>query len=169
MPTPFANTLRSLNADRFHASLIGLGVALVLLIAWGSWFFLARMTIYEISASAVVARDGFILAEFPSTKSARIHRGQAAWLYPVLDGVKQPVNITAVVTDITKSPSTEPTQVKLFPILKRNQVEILAEDQKILVKIEVDSVTPAVLVLQASGFFIDTPGVALSPQLKRSY
>ncbi len=58
MPAPFANTLRSLNADRFRASLIGLGVALVLLIAWGSWFFLAQVTIYEVSASAAVAEDG---------------------------------------------------------------------------------------------------------------
>ena len=99
MPTPFANTLRSLNADRFHASLIGLGVALVLLIAWGSWFFLARITIYEVSASAVVAKDGFIIAEFPLTKSGRIHRGQAAWLYSILDGAKQPANVPAVVAD----------------------------------------------------------------------
>lgn len=168
MPTPFANTLRSLNADRFHASLIGLGIAMVLLIAWGSWFFLARMTIYEVSISSVVARDGFIIAEFPSAKSGRIHRGQAAWLYPVLDGVKQSVNVPAVVTDIIKSPSAELTRVKLFPILKRKQVEILPEGQKVRVEIEVDSVSPAVLVLQTSGLLVDTPGVALSPQTQRS-
>lgn len=168
MPTPFANTLRSLNADRFHASLIGLGVALVLLIAWGSWFFLARMTIYEVSVSAVVARGGFIIAEFPSAKSGRIRRGQAAWLYPVLDSAKQPANIPAVVVDIIKSPSTELARFKLFPILDQDLSEILPEGQKVKVEIEVESVSPAVLVLRTSGLLIDTPGVALSPQPQRS-
>ncbi len=164
MPTPFDNTLRSLNADRFHASLIGLGVAVVLLIAWGSWFLLARMTIYEVSASAVVARDGFVLADFPSAKLERIRRGQAAWLRPVPDAAKQPVSVPAVVFDIIGSPSAESARVKLFPILDRDPNKILLEGQKVRVEIEVESVSPASLVLRTSGLSIDTPGVALSPR-----
>lgn len=167
MPTPFANTLRSLSADRFHASLIGLGVAFVLLIAWGSWFFLARMTIYEVSTSAVVADDGFVIADFPAAKSGRIRRGQAAWLYPVRDGAKQPGSVPAVVMDINESPSSEPARVKLFPVLDRDLSEILPEGQKVRAEIEVESVSPAVLVLRTSGFLVDTPGVALSPQPRR--
>lgn len=167
MPTPFANTLRSLNADRFHASLIGLGVALVLMIAWGSWFLLARMTIYQVSASAVVARDGFVIADFPSAKLERIRRGQAAWLYPVLDGAKQPVTVPAVVIDIIGSPSTEPARVKLLPVLERDLSEVLPKGQKVRVEIEVESVSPAALVLRTSGLLVDTPGVALSPQSQR--
>ncbi len=168
MPTPFANTLRSLNADRFHASLIGLGVALVLLIAWGSWFFIARMTIYEVSASAVVARDGFVIADFPMAKPGSIRRGQGAWLYPVLDGAKQPVSVPAVVIDTIRSPSAEPARVKLFPVLDRDLSKTLPEGQKVRVEIEVESASPAVLVLRTSGLLVDTPGVALSPQPQRS-
>ena len=167
MPTPFANTLRSLNADRFHAALIGLGVALVLLIAWGCWFFLARMTIYEISVSAEVASDGFVIADFPAARPGRIRRGQAAWLYPVLDGEKQPGSVPAVVIDVIRSSSAEPARVKLFPVLERDQSEILAEGQKVRVEIEVESVSPAVMVLRTSGLLVDTPGVALSPQPQR--
>jgi hypothetical protein len=168
MPTPFANTLRSLNADRFHASLIGLGVALVLLIAWGSWFFFARMTIYEVSASAVVTSDGFVIADFPMAKSGRIRRGQGAWLYPTLDGAKQSVSLPAVVIDIIKSPLAEPAQVKLFPVHDRDLSKTLPEGQKVRVEIEVEYASPALLVLRTSGLLVDTPGVALSPHPQRS-
>jgi hypothetical protein len=168
MATPFANTLRSLNADRFHASLIGLGVALVLLIAWGSWFFFARMTIYEVSASAVVGSDGFVIADFPPAEPGRIRRGQGAWLYPLLEGVKQPVSVPAVVIDTIRSPSTEPVRVKLFPVLDRDLGKTLSEGQKVRVEIEVEYASPAVLVLRTSGLLVDTPGVALSPHPQRS-
>jgi len=168
MPTPFANTLRSLNADRFHAGLIGLGVAFVLLIAWGCWFFLARMTIYEVSVSVVVASDGFVVAEFPAAKPGRIRRGQAAWLSPVVVGEKKPGSVPAVVTDVMRSSLAEPTRVKLFPVQQRDQGQVLAEGQKVRVEIEVDAVSPAAMVLRTSGLLVDTPGVALSPQPQRS-
>jgi hypothetical protein len=125
------------------------------------------MTIYEVSASAVVAGGGFVIADFPAAKLERIRRGQAAWLYPVLDGAKQPVSVPAVVIDIIRSPSAEPARVKLFTVLDRNLSEILPKGQKVQVKIEVESVSPAELVLQNSGLLIDTPGVALSPQPQR--
>jgi hypothetical protein len=167
MATPFANTLRSLNADSFHASLMGLGVALVLLIAWGSWFILARMTVYEVSTSALVASNGVVIADFPSTQPGRIRRGQAAWLYPVQGNAKQSVNVPAVVFGFIRSPSAEPAQVKLFPVGEQDLRDILPEGQKVRVEIEVESVSPAVMVLRTSGLLIDTPGVALSPQPQR--
>jgi hypothetical protein len=167
MPTPFANTLRSLNADRFHTSLIGLSVGLVVLIAWGSWFVLARITIYEVSAAALVAEGGIVIADFPSATPGRIRRGQAAWLYPVKDGAKQPVKVPAVVVGFIRPPSAEPARVKLFTVLDRRLNEMLPEDQKVRVEIEVESVSPAVMVLRASGLLVDTPGVALSPQPQR--
>jgi len=167
MPTPFANTLRSLNADRFHAALIGLGVALVLLIAWGSWFFLARITVYEVSATALVGKDGFVIADFPSARPGRIRRGQSAWLYPVRDGAKQPGSVPAVVIGSIGSPAAEPARVKLFPVLDRDLSDILPAGQKVRVKVEVESVSPAVMVLRTSGLLVDTPGVALSPQPQR--
>lgn len=169
MPAPFANTLRSLNADRFRGSLIGLGVALVLLMAWGGWFLLARITIYEVSATAVVAGEGFVIADFPSAQLERIRRGQAAWLYPVRDGTKQPIRVPAVVFEIIRPGSAEPVQVKLFPVLDRDLSEILPEGQKVRVEIEAEAVSPAALVLRTSGLLVDTPGVALSPQPKRGH
>ncbi len=132
MPTPFTNTLRSLNADGFRAALIGLGVALVLLIAWGGWFVLARMTVYEVSTSAIVARDGFVIADFPSAKLERIRRRQAAWLYPLSEGAKQPASVPAVVIDIISLPTAEPARVKLFPVLDRDLSETLGNWKKLI-------------------------------------
>jgi hypothetical protein len=126
------------------------------------------MTMYEVSASAVVADDGFVIAEFAAARPGRIRRGQAAWLYPIRDGAKQPGSVPAVVIDIIESPSSEPARVKLFPVLERDLSEILPEGQKVRVEIEVESVSPAVLVLRTSGLLVDTPGVALSPQPQRN-
>ncbi len=169
MPAPFANTLRSLSADRFRGSLIGLGVALILLLAWGSWFVIARITVFEISASAVVTEDGFVIADFPAAKVERIRRGQAGWLYPGPDGTKQPVGVPAVVTDIIGSRVAEPARVKLFPVLDKDLSEILPEGRKVRVEIEVESVSPAALVLRTSGISVDTPGVGLSPRPKQGH
>ena len=103
----------------------------------------ARITVYEISAAAVVGEDGFVIADFPSARPGRIRRGQAAWLYPVPGGAKQPGSVPAVVIAIIRSPSAEPTRVKLFPVLDRDLSEMLPADQKVRAEIEVESVSPS--------------------------
>ena len=52
MPTSFSRSLRSLEADRFRGSLLGIAVGLVLLALWLAWFFFARVALYEISDQA---------------------------------------------------------------------------------------------------------------------
>ncbi len=52
MPTPFARTLRSLDAERWRPSALAMGAAAALLIAWLAWFLLARVAVYEVSDSA---------------------------------------------------------------------------------------------------------------------
>jgi membrane fusion protein (multidrug efflux system) len=51
MATPFARTLRSLEADRARPRLV-LGAAAGLLALWGGWFGFGRVAVYEVSASA---------------------------------------------------------------------------------------------------------------------
>jgi membrane fusion protein (multidrug efflux system) len=51
MSTPFSRTLRSLEADRHPRSKSSVALALLLL-AWGVWFFLGRITVYEVSQTA---------------------------------------------------------------------------------------------------------------------
>ena len=54
MAIPFARSMRSLEADSFRFSGILLAIAAVLLAAWAGWFFLARVSLYELSDSARV-------------------------------------------------------------------------------------------------------------------
>ena len=52
MPTSFSRSLRSLEADRFRWSLVGIVVGILLLSSWVAWFFLARVALYEVSDQA---------------------------------------------------------------------------------------------------------------------
>ena len=52
MAMPFSRTMHSLAADRFHRSLWGILLVTALLGAWATWFFLAQVTLYEVSATA---------------------------------------------------------------------------------------------------------------------
>jgi multidrug resistance efflux pump len=52
MSTPFSRSIHSLAADRFRRSLLGMLLVTALLSAWATWFFLARITLYEVSATA---------------------------------------------------------------------------------------------------------------------
>lgn len=52
MPTSFSRSLRSLEADRFRWSLLGIVVGILLLAAWLAWFFFADVALYEVSVEA---------------------------------------------------------------------------------------------------------------------
>jgi membrane fusion protein, adhesin transport system len=52
LPTPFSRTTRSLSADTGHGALLTWTLGSILLSAWLSWFFFARVTIYEVSKAA---------------------------------------------------------------------------------------------------------------------
>lgn len=57
MPSPFSRTLRSLESDGHRRWAAGLIPALLLLIAWGVWFLVARVALYEVSERAWLAVD----------------------------------------------------------------------------------------------------------------
>lgn len=52
MPTSFSRSLRSLEADRFRWSLLGIFVGVLLFALWFGWFLFARVALYEVSAEA---------------------------------------------------------------------------------------------------------------------
>jgi len=54
MPTPFARSLRSLEADGFRGVSVAFLIAGVLLSAWAAWFALARIAVYEVTERARV-------------------------------------------------------------------------------------------------------------------
>lgn len=52
MSTSFTRTLRSLTADSMHLSLGALAAGTGLLAAWGGWFLLARVSLFEVTEQA---------------------------------------------------------------------------------------------------------------------
>lgn len=58
MAIPFSRSARSLEADSFRFSAVMLVASLLLLTAWGLWFFFASISLYEVSETARVEVRG---------------------------------------------------------------------------------------------------------------
>lgn len=140
--TPFSRTTRSLHSDSFGPSLMMLVLALILLLAWNVWFFFAQVSLTEISQSAQVIKVNIVEAKFPPEQLAHMRRGQAAFIY--LEGQAAPIE--ANVSDVWEE-----------------EVQLLLKDDEMLtigylnghVEVEVESVSPATLVLRAAGLLPD--------------
>jgi len=164
MPNPFSRTTRSLNADSFRSSLTGLIIAFLLLTVWSAWFFMARMAIYKTSLSvrmagadilvsefqedarrAVQIKEKKIIAEFSQEDIGSIRPGQPAKLY--LKQIPQVGPLSAKVDQVSG------TQVALSARLAPGVLLKTQQGETGQVKIEVDTVSPAVLVMRASGLF----------------
>ncbi len=52
MATPFSRSMRSLTADGFRSSLVGIVIAVALLLGWAVWFCFAQVTLYEVTTTA---------------------------------------------------------------------------------------------------------------------
>ena len=172
--------MRSLQADRGISSLVGLGLGVALLLLWVAWFFFAPITRYETGILIGLTKEGRVVAEFPAHTIEHIWQGQAAHirLQPAevgreADGAEQRVllppqkqmrSIPAIVANILGPTGSEHFQIS-FAIqgdaLSRAAIE---EEFVGTAELEVEIVSPAMLVARASGQFVDTPSLSLSPQ-----
>lgn len=156
--------MRSLNADSFRPTVVGLIMAMGLLIAWAAWFFLARITVYEAGEIAALTQEGTISAKFSEEAVGRIERGQPALLKFEATAEGQAPPYPAVVVAIADSEQEGQVQVEFYPLADIRPAIAGQERPRGLVEIEIEQVSPAVLVLRASGQFLDTPPLSLSPQ-----
>ena len=150
MSIPFSRSTRSLTSDSFRPALIGLALAIVTLVALIVWFLLARISIYQSSTSAVLQPDGQVVASFPEETFARLQNGQAALLRLGQTGDQRPVSLPAVVFD-TQGGSE---QVILVITDASALPDGLAEGSKGRVDVETEKISPAELLLRASGKFL---------------
>ncbi|RLC19978.1 MAG: hypothetical protein DRI57_05870 [Deltaproteobacteria bacterium] len=184
MASPFSRTMRSLKTDSFRASLIGMTVALILLSAWSAWFFMAKVTLYKISRKAYVKADETVVAAFPRKDSRRaretrqnrvvaefsskmmgnIRSGQRAMLYLDGDIGKKTGPILAIVKNVNTRQGKGKGVVELLTLTDADSPLRIRHGLSGQVKIETDYVSPAVLVMRASGLFADTPALSVSPQ-----
>lgn len=166
MAIPFSRSMRSLGADNFRFALVGLIVAIVLFTAWTIWFFLAQITLYETGQVVEVTREGLVVADFSSEALGRIRQGQFALLrFDVTDDEDQEAGaIPAVVMRITSQAQKDRGQVELFPLPEAASRMPFRENLKGRVDVEVEHLSPATLVMRASGQLLDTPPVSISPR-----
>ena len=78
MAIPFTRSMRALYADSHFSTLVSLSVALVLLLVWAAWFFLAQITLSTTGQIVTTTREGTIIAAFPAAAKGTLRRGQQA-------------------------------------------------------------------------------------------
>jgi hypothetical protein len=191
MANPFSRTIRSLHTDSFYVSIAGLLVALTLAGFWGHWFFTATITLYETSQQVYVTKTEVITSEFPQDVPDGIQRirnvrrrvivamfapealgsirpNQAAFLHLKGKLGKQIGDIPAIVTNVSHFPGVVEGQVELLAMIDAGAPNPFEEGGGGEVKIEVEYITPAKLVMRASGLFVEAPPASYSPQEERS-
>ena len=78
MATPFARSLRALDADDHRMSLAIMALAGLLVLAWSLWFLLAPIPIHASATEAHKGRGEVIDARFAPAVLSQLRRGQTA-------------------------------------------------------------------------------------------
>ncbi len=160
MSLTFSRSTRSLGIDSFRASRFGLLLAIGLMVAFLAWFFLARVTLYEVSSTMRLLEDGMLQVTFAQEALGRLRQGQPAMvrLYP---GPDQPViSLPAMVYEIP----TEGEDVKFYLMTSELSPGGLQGKLNGQVEVEVEHLSPAELVLRTSGKYLNRSPVPVSPQ-----
>src|SRR2546425_13253374 len=98
--------MRALYADSHLSTLVSLSVALVLLLAWAAWFFLAQLTLSTTGQIVTTTREGTIIAAFPAAAKGTLRRGHKARVHLQGNSAAQPKPLSAVVAE-ARQPSRQ--------------------------------------------------------------
>jgi hypothetical protein len=151
MPMTFSHSTRALQADTGHRALTTVLVTLLLLGLWSVWFGLARVPIYETTATAQLINANRARALFPINALSRIQPGQPAQLHLDNYPSTQFGHLPATVTSLHRRSQEDQVQVELtlLPALANS----LPRQPGLtgVARIEVERVTPLTLMLRAAG------------------
>ncbi len=180
MAIAFSRSMRSLKMDSFRFSVFGLVIAVVLLVAWMAWFFLARISLYEVSRDAKFEEDGSISAKFPAERMESIKSGQTAIIQ--VEGKKpqngngiaeqggngeRAINAQAMVMSVQPADKGEKQgSAKLMLTDELSAQEILQASAgqpaaKLMIQVEIERVAPFALIQRAARQYF---GAAPAPQ-----
>ena len=162
MALSFTRSMRSLESDSDYFSAIMSIIVILLLIAWGVWFFGAQITLVESGQIVETATDGTILAEFPAAVGEHVYRKQPA-VIRFQSAEKQDIaTIPAVV--LSSNPKGDLVTVLLYAKPEMTTIQLFEEGLTGQVDLETDQLSPATLFGQISGQFVESPPVVLNPQ-----
>jgi hypothetical protein len=157
---PFSRSTRSLMSDSFRPALIGLALAILTMTALILWFFLARITLYQSSATATLQEDGQIRASFSAETFAQIKPGQAAIFRLGQAGDQRPVTIPAQVFDTQGG-----NEDVLLIITDASALPVdFSANQEGRVDVKTESIAPVELLLRAAGKFLSRNQTAAETQ-----
>jgi hypothetical protein len=160
MSLQFSRSLRALRVDSFRPSRIGLFLAILLMGVLIAWFFMAKVTLYENSASLQFTEDGRLMANFTPEGMKRVRQGQTAMLQ-IDAGTDQPAeSLPAMVFD------TQADSNAAEILVKTNEIPESLKTGKLngRVEVEVEYSTPAQLLLRVSGKYFGGNNILISPQ-----
>jgi hypothetical protein len=166
MTIPYAQSLRSVYNRNHWPSLIALAIALALLVAWLVWFVMARVPLYVTSQAISVSSQGYLLVTFPPEELIRVQPGQPATLTLNSEAQDQPsVQVPAYVRSVRTAASDQAGTVELELFPNENtlapgvefQIDQVTSAVSRQMAIEVERVSPAVLVLRAAGKYVNAP------------
>ena len=163
MSIPFSQSLQSLDADHGRSSLWGIALAISLLLLWVGWFFTPSLTVYATGSLISQTRSGDVIATFTPQESRQLLPGQAAIIYPTStsSGVAA---LPATILEVDLGEPGEVAHVRLYPDSIVDVDTLFANGVSGEVTVETETVSPAVLLLRATGQLVETPPVSLSPQ-----
>lgn len=169
MAVPFAQTIRSLNADRGIAALALVALLSLLLAVWLIWAFSARFSIYANSETGPIRLDDVITTTFSVDAAKELKQGQAALIYLDSPPLSEQLILQGQVVGIDNG--TENAQVRIAPDLRplergRLSDEILAAFSTPVpghVAVETEMLSPATLLLRSAGINADTAPLVSRP------
>ena len=162
MSLQFSRSLRSLKIDSFRASRVAMILAIVNMIILLAWFFLGTITLYEVSSDLRLNEDGSLDAEFSKEAVPRLYPGQSAVLRIDAGPDQALVTAPALLIAIDDSSGVAQFLVMTDDVPKtalRGDLSGRAE-----IEVEIEYVSPATLVLRASGKYLGSSQIPVSPQ-----
>jgi hypothetical protein len=154
----FSRTLRALQTQQSAFSVVGMAGAALLLLLWLGWFFLAPVVISVEGTITYIAGDGYVQATFTGAASEQLQRGQHAQLYLDHPADAPIAPIPALVAEV--NPQATQSQVDLYAQLDANNADYFAGQPQGVVTVAVERISPALLLLRASGQFVDTQPIS---------
>jgi hypothetical protein len=160
----FSRSMRSLQVDSYRASLVGILLASVILLALVVWFFTASITLYESTNSVSLMEDGRLMARFPNEAMARLRQGQPGVLRVSVGSDQSVIPLPIMVFTI------QPGSSEVEIIVTGNEIpeNVLTEGFKGQVQVEAEHITPATLVSRAMGKFLNRPQIPARSQDNQS-
>ena len=161
MATAFSQSLRSLQSDRNRISLVVLILAGLLFLGWLLWFFFSPFAVYETGRVVQTSSDGVVVAEFPLAAQSQVQIGQSVQVH--LAGAEPDAAIPGLIVDVAQSSAGDQLQVVIYADMDNPNVAFLQDDLTGKAVVTVAQLSPAMLVLRASGVGSDTPPVSFEP------